>query len=34
MREQLRRRMIEEMADKALKKVESKVSTWFADVHK
>ena len=33
MREQMRRRMIEEMADKALQKVESEVSPWFADVH-
>ena len=34
MREQMRRRLIEEMADKAMQKVESAVSAWFADVHK
>ena len=34
MREQMRRRMIEEMADKALQKAKSAVSAWFADVHK
>ena len=34
MREQMRRRIIEEMADKALQKVKSAVSSWFADVHK
>jgi hypothetical protein len=34
MREQMRRRMIEEMADKALQKAKSAVSQWFADVHK
>jgi hypothetical protein len=32
MREQMRRRLIEEMADKALQKVKSAVSQWFADV--
>jgi hypothetical protein len=31
MREQMRRRLIEEMADKALQKVKSAVSSWFAD---
>jgi hypothetical protein len=31
LREQMRRRMIEQMADKALQKVESEVSTWFSD---
>ncbi len=30
MREQMRRRIIEEMADQALQKVKSEVSTWFA----
>ena len=34
MREQMRRRLIEEMADKAMQKVKSEVSAWFADVHK
>ena len=34
MREDFRRRLIEEMAEKALQKVKSAVSTWFADVHK
>jgi hypothetical protein len=34
MREQMRRRMIEGMAEKGLKKAESEVSAWFADVHK
>ena len=34
MREQMRRRMIEEMADKALEKVKSTASPLFADVHK
>jgi hypothetical protein len=34
MREQMRRRLIEEMADKAMQKVESAASAWFADVHK
>jgi hypothetical protein len=34
LREQMRLRMIEEMADKALKKVESEVSTVIRDVHK
>ena len=33
MREELRRRMIEEMADKALQKVKAKTSAMFADVH-
>jgi Protein of unknown function (DUF3604) len=34
LREDMRRRMIEGMGDKALKKVESDVSAWFTDVHK
>ena len=34
MREQMRRRIIEEIADKALQKAKSAVSAWFADVHK
>ena len=34
MREQMRRRLIEGMADKALQKAKSAVSAWFADVHK
>jgi len=34
LREQFRRRLIEEMADTALQKAKSKVATWFADVHK
>jgi Protein of unknown function (DUF3604) len=34
LRENFRRRMIEEMADKALQKAKSAVSTWFADEHK
>ena len=34
MREQMRRRMVEEMADKALQKVQSTASQLFADVHK
>jgi len=34
MREQMRRRMIEGMAEKGMKKAESEVSAWFADVHK
>jgi hypothetical protein len=32
LREQMRRRMIEEMGEKALQKVKSEVSTWFAGV--
>jgi hypothetical protein len=32
MREQMRRRIIEGIADKALQKVKSDVSTWFADL--
>ncbi len=34
MREQLRRRMIESIADDALRKLRGGVATWFADVHK
>jgi hypothetical protein len=34
MREQMRRRMIEEMAGKALQKAESEAATFFPDVHK
>ena len=34
LREQLRRRMIEEVAGKALQKAKAEVATWFADVHK
>ena len=34
MREQMRRRMVEEAAGKALQKAKAEVSTWFADVHK
>src|SRR5262245_30866930 len=33
MREQMRRRIIKEMGETALQKVESKVSSWFADTH-
>jgi hypothetical protein len=33
LREEMRRRLIEEMTAKALQKVRSEVSTWFADVH-
>jgi len=32
LREQMRRRIIEGMADKALQKVKSDVSSWFVDV--
>jgi hypothetical protein len=32
MREAFRRRLIEEMADKALQKAKAAVSSWFADV--
>jgi Protein of unknown function (DUF3604) len=34
MREQLRRRMVEEMATKALQKAEAEVPTFFPDVHR
>ena len=34
LRENFRRRLIEEMAEKGLQKMKSAVSTWFADVHK
>ena len=33
MREQLRRRIIEQMAEKAFAKAKSEVESWFADVH-
>lgn len=33
MREEMRRRIIEGMADKAMQKVESEVSSWFSDTH-
>ncbi len=34
LREQMRRRIIEEAGEKALQKAKAAVSTWFADVHK
>jgi hypothetical protein len=34
MREELRRKLIAQMGDKALQTVKSDVATWFADVHK
>ena len=33
MREEMRRRMIKDMAEQALQKVKSEVSSWFADPH-
>ena len=34
MREQLRRRLVEAAAGKAVEKAKAAVATWFADVHK
>jgi hypothetical protein len=33
MREQMRKRIIEQLADKAFQKTKSQVESWFADVH-